>query len=81
MAINITVFIKPAIILPALLFENIASIPAKIIKTGQKGYKLNQIVQGRMPKLLTADGLHPNNDGHKQISEIIYKFLEDKQIV
>ena len=32
-------------------------------------------------KLLTADGLHPNNDGHKQISEIIYKFLEDKQIV
>lgn len=30
---------------------------------------------------LLIDGLHPNTDGHKQISEIVLKFLQDKKII
>lgn len=30
------------------------------------------------PKLNQADGIHPNEDGHKIIAETVYQFLKDK---
>lgn len=32
-------------------------------------------------KELLIDGLHPNSEGHKQISEIVLKFLQEKKFI
>lgn len=32
-------------------------------------------------KELLIDGLHPNTDGHKQISEVVLKFLQEKKLI
>lgn len=32
-------------------------------------------------KLLSIDGLHPNNEGHKQISEVVQKYLRVNSII
>ena len=32
-------------------------------------------------KSLLIDGLHPNTEGHRQISEIVLKFLQNKKII
>lgn len=38
-------------------------------------------IEKEYQKMLTVDGLHPNSEGHKQISEIVSKFLEAKKFL
>lgn len=61
----------------AAVTERVASQP----ELGTKLVSIHPLFRGRAPQLLAADGIHPNDEGHALIAEVVLAAIQEREPV